>query len=68
VGRARDLAGGGADEAAWQVLHAAVPAWHAFRRDQVAPTPLIADPLLRSVLTRERSIAVISAPRGGLDA
>ncbi|MEU1075164.1 MULTISPECIES: SMI1/KNR4 family protein [unclassified Streptomyces] len=68
VDAARALARQARPEAAWRALAAAVPSWRPVATDHIAPVGLLADSVLRPVITPERARALLATPRGGAEA
>jgi hypothetical protein len=62
--RARDLAVTGARDEAWAVIEAALPLWDSDSPYRIAPVILLTDPVVRELMTPERSRLVITTPRG----
>jgi SMI1 / KNR4 family (SUKH-1) len=63
VQRAKALGRRGRDDEAWSLVLTALPGWFSFRLDQLAPTPLIADPVLGPIITAPRGRALLATPR-----
>lgn len=68
VQRAKSLCRGGRSDDAWAHVIQAVPRWFSIRLDQLAPTPLIADPDLGPIITAERGRELLGSPRDLHDA
>ncbi|MER7988159.1 SMI1/KNR4 family protein [Streptomyces noursei] len=65
VAQAREAARWGATDAAWRVLRDALPLWEAPGPSLIAPIGLLADPILRPLITPERGREMLATPRAG---
>ncbi|WP_345592463.1 SMI1/KNR4 family protein [Streptomyces marokkonensis] len=65
VERARERARWGDTDTAWRTLRNALPLWEPLGPDHLAPLGWVADPVLGPLLTPERGVELLSAPRGG---
>ena len=60
---ARRLTRAGRPDEAWDVLEAAIPAWHSDSPHRFAPVVLLTDRELRRLLTPERTRLIVTTPR-----
>ena len=65
VQQAKRMCHRGRRDDAWTSVVQALPAWVSIRLDQLAPTPLLADPDLGPLITATRGREILSTPRGG---
>jgi hypothetical protein len=59
---ARALVGNGDPDGAWEVIEAALPAWHSDSPTRVAPVILLVDPVLNTLITPARSRRIVRVP------